>query len=123
MQRLKRNRLLQKREVDLRVGNRAKVVALAVWTYFLPLPSRLVLVLENCYFIPAITKNIISISCLNMNDFSINVKNNRCSFYKDEIFYGFGVLQNGIYILDTESSIMSIENKRHKNDTLNNTYL
>lgn len=123
MQGLKKSRPLQKRKVDLRVGNGARVAALAVGTYFLPLPSGLVLELENCYFVPAITKNIISISCLDMSGFSINVKNNRCSLYRDEIFYGCGVLQNGIYILDTESSIMSIENKRHKNDSLNNTYL
>ena len=46
--------------VDLHVGNGAKVAALAVGTYPLSLPSRLVLELNNCYFVPTLNKNIIS---------------------------------------------------------------
>ena len=49
MQGLKRSRQLKKGEVDLRVGNGAKVVALAVGSYELTLPSGLLLVLDNCY--------------------------------------------------------------------------
>ncbi|KAI5411575.1 hypothetical protein KIW84_056585 [Lathyrus oleraceus] len=49
---LKRSRDLAKGEVDLRVGNGAKVVALAVGTYVLTLPSGLIIQLENCYYVP-----------------------------------------------------------------------
>ncbi|KAK8705148.1 hypothetical protein V6N13_048756 [Hibiscus sabdariffa] len=52
-------RNLAKGDVDLRVGNGARVAALAVGTYVLSLPSGLVLNLENCYFVPSLTKNII----------------------------------------------------------------
>ncbi|KAK8640398.1 hypothetical protein V6N13_008152 [Hibiscus sabdariffa] len=45
-------RNLAKGDVDLRVGNGARVDALAVGTYVLSLPSGLVLNLENCYFVP-----------------------------------------------------------------------
>ncbi|KAK8662746.1 hypothetical protein V6N13_024637 [Hibiscus sabdariffa] len=55
---------LAKGDVDLRVGNGARVVALAVGTCVLSLPSGLVLNLENCYFVPNLTKNIIFVSCL-----------------------------------------------------------
>ncbi|KAK8569289.1 hypothetical protein V6N12_007819 [Hibiscus sabdariffa] len=55
-------RNLAKGDVDLRVGNGARVAALAVGTYVLSLPSGLVLNLENCYFVPSLTKNIISVS-------------------------------------------------------------
>ena len=55
---------MAKGEVDLRVGNGAKVVALAVGTYELTLPSGLIIQLENCYYVPAISRNIIFVSCV-----------------------------------------------------------
>jgi hypothetical protein len=39
-------------ELDVRVGNGAKVAAIAVDTFHLPLPSGLILELNNCYYIP-----------------------------------------------------------------------
>ena len=57
---LKRSTDLAKAEVDLRVGNGAKVYALAIGTYVLTLPSGLIIQLENCYYVPAISRNIIS---------------------------------------------------------------
>ena len=75
VQGLKNSRSLAKGEVDLRVGNGARVVALAVGTYYLLLPLGLVLEFDNCYYVPATSRNIISISCLDMVGFSfiINV--------------------------------------------------
>lgn len=49
VQGLKNRRLLKEGEVDLRVGNGARVAALAVGTYEVTLPSGLILVLNNCY--------------------------------------------------------------------------
>ncbi|KAL8089365.1 hypothetical protein AgCh_038983 [Apium graveolens] len=59
MQELRGSRTLAKGEVDLRVGNGAKVVVLAVGTYHLLLLSGLVLELDNCFYVPAIYRNII----------------------------------------------------------------
>ena len=56
VQGLKRSRILAKAKVDLWVGNRARVVALAVGTYDLTLPSGLILSLENCYYVLAISR-------------------------------------------------------------------
>ena len=81
MQGLKNSRSLAKGEVDQRVGNGARVATLAVGTYYLSLPSRLVLELDNCYYVPAMSRNIISISCLDMVGFSFIIKNNTCSIY------------------------------------------
>ena len=53
VQGLIRSRALTKGEVDLRVGNGARVAALAVGTYTLVLPSGLNLELNNCYYVPA----------------------------------------------------------------------
>ena len=64
MQGIKDSRKLKKGEVDLRVGNRARVAALAVGTYELVLPSGLLLFLNNCYYVPALSSNIVSLSYL-----------------------------------------------------------
>ena len=70
VQELRRSRTLAKGEVDQHVGNVAKVAALAVGTYYLSLPTGLILELENCYYVPAICRNIISVSCLDKIGFS-----------------------------------------------------
>ena len=70
---------MAKGEEDLRVGNGERVVALAVGTYYLSLPSGLVFELDNCYYVLAMSRNIISISCLDMVGFSFIIKNNICS--------------------------------------------
>ena len=87
-------------EVDLRVGNGSRVVPLVVGTYSLTFPSGLVLDLHNCYFISSLTRNIISIYCLDKDGFLFLFKDNSCSFYKNELFYGKAIVCNGLYILD-----------------------
>src|SRR5215216_1468823 len=57
-------RRLAKDEVTMRVGNGFKVDVIAVGTLPLHLPSGLVLDLNNCYLVPALSMNIISGSCL-----------------------------------------------------------
>ena len=56
---LRNNRKLTKEESDLRVGNGARVAVAALWTYVLNLPSDLCLNLENCCYVPPLTRNII----------------------------------------------------------------
>ena len=56
-------RRLAKDEVTMRVGNGSKVVVIAVGTLPLHLPSGLVLDLNNCYLVPALSMKIISGSC------------------------------------------------------------
>ena len=123
MQGLKKSRKLAKGEVDLRVGNGARVVALAVGIYTLSLPSGLILDLKDCYFVPTLTENIISISCLDLDGFTIITKNKSCSLYRADVFYGAGNLTNGLYILDLENPVFNIYTKQPKIDDLRNSYL
>src|SRR6185503_665819 len=82
LQGLSETRRFARGELDVRVGNGAKVAVLAVGTYHLSLPSGLVLELNNCYCIPALSKNIISSSCLEeVDDFKIVIENKRCSIF------------------------------------------
>ena len=55
---------LAKDEVTVRVGNGSKVDVIAVAMLPLRLPSGLVLNLNNCYLVPALSMNIVSGSCL-----------------------------------------------------------
>jgi hypothetical protein len=74
-------------ELDVHVSNGAKVAVIAVDTFHLPLPSGLVLKLNNCYCIHALYKNIISSSCLEEVDgYEIIIKNKCCSIYYNGIF-------------------------------------
>lgn len=123
VQGLRKSRALAKGEVDLRVGNGAKVAALAVGTYVLTLPSGLLLNLENCYYVPAISRNIISISCLDKAGFYFTIKNKCCSVYLDNILYANANLSNGLYVLDLDMPIYNINAKRLKPNELNPTYL
>ncbi|VFQ91544.1 unnamed protein product [Cuscuta campestris] len=70
MQDLHERRQLTEGEIQLKVGNGALVNALAVGTYSLSLPSGLVLQLNNCLFVPSMSRNIISVSCLDKAGFS-----------------------------------------------------
>ena len=79
MQGLRNRRTLTEGEVDLRVGNGARVAALEIGNYSLSLPSGLVILLKNCYFVLAMSRNIISVSCLDMDGFSFIIQNNMIS--------------------------------------------
>ena len=118
------SRSLAKGEVDLRVGNGARVTALAVGVYDLTLPSRLVFQLKNCYYVSAVSINIISVSCLDVDGFYFIIKNNIFSIYNTEIFYGNSHLSNGLYVLNLEQPkpIYNIDTKRFKSNDLNPTY-
>jgi hypothetical protein len=111
--------------LDVCVGNGAKVAAIAVGTFHLPLPSGLVLELNNCYCIPTLCKNIISSSCLEEVDgYVIIIKNKRYSIYYNGIFYAHCLIVNGLYVLDLEDkSVCNINAKRARLNDLNPTFI
>lgn len=123
VQGLKESRSLAKGEVDLRVGNGARVAALAVGTYSLSLPSGLVLSLNNCFCVPSITKNIISVSVLDREGYSFEIKNSVCSIFLKDMFIVKAHLINGLYVLDLDKPVYNINTKRAKLDDQNKTFL
>ena len=76
------------------------------------LPSGLVILLKNCYFVPAMSRNLISVSCLDMDGFSFIIQNNVISIHCEGIFYVNGLLSNGLYILDLEDYTRSVRSNR-----------
>src|SRR5215203_3652981 len=124
-QELRNRRSLARDEVTMRVGNGSKVDVIAVGTLPLHLPSGLVLNLNNCYLVPALSMNIISGSCFMQDGYSFKSENNGCSIFMNNIFYGHAPEKNGLFLLSLDSSdthVHNIDAKRIKlND--NSTYM
>jgi hypothetical protein len=125
LQELSLTRRFAKGELDVRVGNGAKIAAIAVITFHLMLPLGLVLKLNKFYRIPTLCKNIISSPCLEEVDrYEIITKNNHCSIYYNGIFYAHCPLVNGLYVLDLEDkSIYNINAKKARLNDLNPTFI
>ena len=82
--------------------------------------------LNNCYLVPALSMDIISGSCLMQDGYSFKSKNNGCSIYMGNIFYGHAPLMSGLFLLNLDSSdthIHSVEAKRCRVDNDSATYL
>jgi hypothetical protein len=114
MQALSERRMLNRGEVQLRIRKRASVATIAIGFIKLYLPSGFFLKLKDDYFVPSISKNIISILCLDMDGYDFIIKNKCCSIYKDNIFYGSSLIKNCLYLLDLENYMYNINNKRLK---------
>jgi hypothetical protein len=101
-------------ELDFCFSNGAKVAAIAVDTYHLPLPLGLVLELNNYYCIPTLCRNIISSPYLEEVDgYEIIIKNKHCSIYYNGIFYAHCPLVNGLFVIDLEDKfVCNINMKR-----------
>src|SRR5664279_505828 len=125
-QELLNKRRLARDEVTMRVGNGSKVEVIAVGMLPLHLPSGLVLNLNNCYLVPALSMNIISGSCLLQDGYSFKSENKGCSIYMSNIFYGHAPIVNGLFLMNLDSSnshILNIDTKRCKTNDDNTTYL
>ena len=128
MQGLVRSRSVRQGEVDLRVGNNAKVAALSVGVMQLHLPSGFVMELNNCYYVPALSRNIISPSCLMRDGYSFASKNNGCVISKNDMFVAFASIVNGLFILNSDDAhddahVYNVSAKRPRPNDLSPTYI
>ena len=88
------------------------------------LPNVLLLNLDECYYVPALTKNIIFVSHLNKKGFHLTFSNNGCSIMLNDVLYARGTLYNVVHILDMSNPILTIhDNKRHRKDNMKSSYL
>ena len=91
--------------------------------HILPLPSGLVLNLNKCYLVFALSMNMIG-SCLLQYSYSFKSENNCCSVYMNKTFYGHTPNVNGLLNLDrSDTHIHTIDAKRCKVDNDSATYL
>ncbi|KAJ9552561.1 hypothetical protein OSB04_016606 [Centaurea solstitialis] len=100
------------------------LIAEAVGSYSLSLPSGLVLELDNCYYIPNMIKNVLSFDLLVDQGFYYKYDYKMISVFKNNIFYFKATPVNGLYTVnlqDNSSEIYHIS-KRSK-DIEDQTYL
>ena len=119
-----KSRSVEREEVDFRVSNNARVDALAVGTMQLHLPSGFVMGLNNCYFVPSLSRNIVSPSCLMKDGYSFASENNGCVISKNNMFVALASIKNGLFILNLDDSpICNISAKRSRLADFNPTYM
>ncbi|GKA36668.1 putative RNA-directed DNA polymerase [Tanacetum coccineum] len=112
--------------LSLYVGNGMRATVEAIGSFDLVLPSGLIIVLDNCYFAPTITRGVVSISCLVNNGYIHTFRNIFVS--KDNVFYFNAIPRDGIYEIDMHnlypnvSSMFNVSNKRAKH-ALDSSYL
>ncbi|KAJ9547882.1 hypothetical protein OSB04_020425 [Centaurea solstitialis] len=119
-----RRKTLRKDRSNLRVGEGTPLIAEAVGSYSLSLPSGLVLELNNCYYIPNMIKNVLSFDLLVDQGFYYKYSYKMISVFKDNIFYFKATPVDGLYTVnlkDNNSEIYHIS-KRSK-DIEDQTYL
>ena len=126
MQGLEDSRRLRDGDMILRIGNGARVAAVAMGTYPLRLPSGLDLVLKDYYYVPAASRNLISVSCLAQEGYVITFFKDHCNilYERNKIVNGF--LINGLYQLHIDVSVLTIEqnvNAKRPRDSPNDRYL
>ena len=115
--------MLKKGDFELYGARGESIQVEAIGTYMLKLPSRKILELKNCYYMPKIIRNIISISLLLQRDYKINGKSNSCSIsFSNEIIYN-DIINNGLLILSNDNIFHINESKKQKREELNNTLL
>ncbi|KAJ9552405.1 hypothetical protein OSB04_016450 [Centaurea solstitialis] len=119
-----RRETLRKDRSNLRVGEGTPLIAEAVGSYSLSLPSGLVLELENCYYVPKMSKNVLSFDLLVDQGFYYKYDYKMLSVFKNNIFYFKATPVNGLYTVnlqDNNNEIYHIS-KRSK-DIEDQTYL
>ncbi|KAJ9542665.1 hypothetical protein OSB04_029171 [Centaurea solstitialis] len=119
-----RRKTLRKDRSNLRVGEGTPLIAEAVGSYSLSLPSGLVLEQDNCYYIPNMIKNVLSFDLLVDQGFYYKYDYKMISVFKDNIFYFKATPVNGLYTVNLQDNSNEIYHisKRSK-DIEDQTYL
>ena len=83
--------------------------------------------MNNCFYVPTLSRNIILVSVLDDEGFSFLIKNKKCSINKDDLLYCIANSYDGLYVLNLDDSrdnnIYNITSKKTKPNELNPTYL
>jgi hypothetical protein len=82
----------------MRVGNGQ------VWMSWLTM----ILVINKCYYVPALSMNIMSVSRLSRDGYHFKFVTNGCSISKDGVFYVHVPIHDGLYILDLKYNVTHI---------------
>jgi hypothetical protein len=80
--------------------------------------------LNNCYFVPSLSQNIVSPSCLMKDGYSFVSEDNGCVISKNGMFVASTSIANGLFILNLENvPVCNISAKRPQLNELSPTYM
>ena len=122
LQGLQKIRSLRKEDFELYSAGGNSIQAEAVGTYILKLPSGKVLKLDNCYYMPKIIRNIVSISLLLKQGYVMDITSTGCSIMLSNEIICSGIFSNGLLTLSLDDNVFNVNNKR-KRENFNNTLL
>jgi hypothetical protein len=127
VQGLRRSKLLKPGDLDLHVGNGASVAVEALGTFELLLPNGLYLILDNCCYVPSLTRNIISVARLKESGHTYVFVDDSIRVFKNDILYFEARPHNGIYEVDLKRSLdnssIYVTNTKRPKHNLSQTYL
>ena len=99
------------------MGNKEKVLVEAVRTYRLILYTGYHLDLLDSFYVPSITRNLISLSKLDVVGYSFKFGNGCFSLFKHTFMIGFGTLYDGLYKLNLDNlyveTLMTLHHNVH----------
>ncbi|GKE27124.1 retrotransposon protein, putative, ty1-copia subclass [Tanacetum coccineum] len=116
------SRKLKPRALSLYMGNGQREAIKAIGVFYLCLPSRLEIVLNNCHYAPSITRGLIYVSRLYKDGFINHFVNNTIQVSRNNMVYFSAIQRDGIFEIDlsnsyaNDSSIYAISNKGAKLD-------
>ena len=86
-------------ESKLTVGNNEKADVVFVRDVILILDFGFRLMLKDTFYVPSFRRNLVSVSCLDMYDYSFEIKNNVISLFLNSNKVGCCYMSNGLYRL------------------------
>ncbi|GJU87896.1 retrotransposon protein, putative, ty1-copia subclass [Tanacetum coccineum] len=125
---LRESRKLKHGALSLYMGNGMRVEVEAIRSFDLILPSGLIIVLDNCHYVPTVTRGVVLISCLVKNGYTHTFTNYGISVSKGNVFYFNAIPRDGIYEIDMHnlypnvSSMFNVRNESAKH-ALDSSYL
>ncbi|GJR69512.1 zinc finger, CCHC-type containing protein [Tanacetum coccineum] len=117
---LRKSKKLKHGALSLYMGNGMRTAVEAIGSFDLILPTGLIIVLDNCLFVPIVTRGVVSISCLVKNGYIHTFTNYGIFVSKDNVFYFNVILRDGSYEIDMHniypnvSSSYNVSNKKAK---------
>ncbi|GJZ99210.1 hypothetical protein Tco_0671761 [Tanacetum coccineum] len=121
-------RKLKQGALYLYVSNGIRAQVEAIGSYDFVLPNGLVICLDNCHYVPSITRGVVLVHRLVENGFVQCFTDFGISISKNNMFYFNAIPSNGIYEIDMHdlvpnvNSIYNVSTKRAKHN-LDSTYL
>ncbi|KAH6787526.1 vacuolar fusion CCZ1-like protein [Perilla frutescens var. hirtella] len=124
-------RQLSENEITVYMGNATRVAAVAVGDVILPFSSDRTLILKDCLYVSGFRRNLISVSKLIMEGYSVSF-DNKVVIFSGKHFICSGTLDGHLYFLKpmqdtTQRQLLSTSiinsNKRKEPSELNQTYL